>query len=188
MTPFLKRDGVLFYKMRTPRAEETSDYLLKLLAYSTVSMFERLKYDKKMEKMEGDWRFKRLSSKKLLFVMSVGLFVFWASEVLCAEVISHRDSQVEAFLSEGKGWWVSTQPINGKELLFLFTKAGQYCGGETQDWRRSCGQYWVYSREDGGYYLQLKEESGKLIKMILEIKESYLIRINGRELKRQSPQ
>jgi hypothetical protein len=126
-----------------------------------------------------------LGSKKLLFVALVGLVILWSTEFLYAERISNRESHIEAFLSEGKCSWIATYPIDGKVMFFVFTKKGFYCVGEGSDWRKSCGEYWVFSSEDGGYYLQLKEESGKLLKMTLEIKENYLIRINGRELKRQ---
>ncbi len=130
---------------------------------------------------------KSLLGKLGVILIALGLVILWSTEFLYAERISNRESHIESFLSEGKGFWVSTHPINGKELLFLFDKTGKYCGGETATWRKSCGEYWVFSSEDGGYYLQLKEQSGKILKMTLEIKESYLIRINGRELKKHFP-
>jgi len=127
---------------------------------------------------------KSLLGKLGVILIALGLVILWSTEFLYAERITNRESHIEAFLSEGKCSWISTYPIDGKVMFFVFTKKGFYCIGEGSDWRKSCGEYWVFS-SDGGYYLQLKEESGKLLKMTLEIKESYLIRINGRELKRQ---
>jgi len=130
---------------------------------------------------------KSLLGKLGVVLIALGLVILWSTGFLYAQKISNRDSQVEAFLAEKTGKWVSTYPIDGKEMLFLFTNKGFYCGGETGTWRKSCGEYWVFSKEDGGYYLKLKEASGKLFNMTLDIKESYLIRINGRELKRDFP-
>ncbi len=118
---------------------------------------------------------------KVLVVALVILFAA-APDAYCPQ----REGSAETFLSRDGGYWTSPQRINGKILLFLF-KGDLYFGGETNDaLSRSGGRYQVFS-DDTGYYLKLIEESGKVMRMSLVIKNDYTILLNARELKRHYP-
>lgn len=110
------------------------------------------------------------------------IVLFAPSDAYCPQ----REGSAETFLSRDGGYWISPQRVEGTILLFLF-KGELYYGGETRDvLNRSGGRYHVFS-DDKGYYLKLIEESGKVIRMRLEIKNDYTIILNGRELKRYYP-
>ena len=95
-----------------------------------------------------------------------------------------REGSAETFLSRGEGHWISPRRVQGQVLLFIF-KGDVYCAAMTGDpLNKSCGHYEVYSNE-GGYYIKLMEQSGKVMMMSLEVKNEYTIFINKRELKRE---
>lgn len=110
------------------------------------------------------------------------IFVFW---VVVPNLYSDdREGSAETFLSRGEGHWVSPRRVRGEVLIFVF-KGDTYCAAMTGDpLNKSCGHYEVYSNE-GGYYIKLMEQSGKVMMMSLEVKNEYTVFINKRELKRE---
>ena len=119
--------------------------------------------------------------KKTIFILTSAIFAVMVQNTFCAD----REGSAETFLSQGEGHWVSPQRVKGSALIFIFKGGEIYCGGETHDpLTKSCGRDQVYS-DDNVLYLKLTEQGGKVMRMPLEIKNSYTIIINGRELKRE---
>lgn len=96
-----------------------------------------------------------------------------------------REGSAETFLCRDGGCWTSARRAGGSVLLFCFGRGDVYCGGETRDaLTESCGRYEVWS-DEGKYYLKLIEKTGKVMRMVLEIKNDYTIILNGVELRRR---
>ena len=97
----------------------------------------------------------------------------------------NREGSAETFLARGKGQWMEAQPVRGSYLCFVFS-GDHYCGGESiTNIVGSCGRYQVYSVDTGVYYIKFVDQSGKIIRMSLEIINDYTILLNGRRLERR---
>jgi len=114
------------------------------------------------------------------------------SFIISPEILlsDEREGSSETFLCRDKGAWLSSRDQRGNVLIFIFKSNDTYCGGESADsLSRSCGRYQVYSREnekgEKRYYLKLTEQTGRVLKMSLEVVDEYTIVINGRQLRRK---